>query len=206
MSYRKFSTPQLDSKTGFDKASKEYHTYRKHLNSVDNNRFLRFLPRDLKNKVIVDLWSGDWRIFEHFKNSGFSRYIAVDISEEMLKLFRSSQVEKICADCTEYLPLESDSVDLIMAFFLFEYVVDLTNLFEQAHRILKSWWTFVATYFYQRNAFVFWHGDDSFKIAREPHTYDQIVKAAEYAFFSVEEVPLIEQHKTLGNIYVFTKH
>ncbi len=206
MSYRKFTTPQLDSKTGFDKASKDYHTYRKHLNSIDNNRFLRFLPRDLANKVILDIWSGDGRIFEHFKNSNFARYIALDISEEMLKLFRSSQIEKICADCTEPLPLESDSVDLAMAFFLFEYITNLEWFFEEVHRVLKPGGTFVATYFYQRNAFVFWHGDDSFKVAREPHTYDQIRSAAEYGFFSVEEVPLIDQHKTMGNIYVFTKN
>jgi ubiquinone/menaquinone biosynthesis C-methylase UbiE len=205
MSYRKFTTPQLDSKTAFNKASKNYHTYRNHLNSVDKNRFLRFLPRSLKDKVIVDIGAGDGRIFEHFKNTDFKDYIAIDIAEDMLKLFRSSQVKKICNDCSEVISLDDQSVDLVMAFFFFEYITTLKEFFEEAYRILKPWGTFVATYFYQRNAFVWWHWDDSFKVAREPHTYDQIEKAAEYAFFSVEAVPVIEQHKTLWYIYVFSK-
>lgn len=205
MSYRKFTTPQLDSKTGFNKAAKDYHTYRDHLTSVDQNRFLRFLPRSLKDKVILDIGSGDGRVFEHFKNIDFARYIALDISEDMLKLFRTSQIEKICADASEYIPLEDESVDLAIAFFFFEYITTLQEFFEEVYRVLKPGGTFVATYFYQRNSFVFWHGDDSFKVAREPHTYDQIQKAAEYAFFDVEAVPLIDQYKTMGNIYVFSK-
>lgn len=205
MSYRKFTTPQLDSKTGFNKAAKDYHTYRSHLTSVDHNRFLRFLPRSINDKVILDIGSGDGRIFEHFKNINFKRYIALDIAEDMLKLFRSSQIEKICADCSEDIPLDDESVDLALAFFFFEYITTLQEFFEEVYRVLKPWGSFVATYFYQRNAFVRWHGDESFKVAREPHTYDQIQKAAEYAFFSVEAVPVIEQHKTLWYIYVFSK-
>ncbi len=205
MSYRKFTTPVLDSKTGFDKASKEYRTYRDHLTSVDTNRFLRFLPRKLTEITILDLWCGDGRIFDHFKNIDFGRYIALDNSEEMLKAFRSSQVEKICADCSLHIPLDDETVDLTMAFFLFEYITDLDNFFQEVYRVMRPWATFIASYFFQRNAFVFWHGDESFKIGREAHTYEEIAKAAEYAFFSVEAVPLIDQHKIMGNIYVFTK-
>jgi ubiquinone/menaquinone biosynthesis C-methylase UbiE len=155
VSYRKFTTPQLDSKTGFNKAAKDYHTYRNHLNSVDQNRFLRFLPRSLNDKVILDIGSGDGRIFEHFKNIEFGRYIALDISEDMLRLFRASQIEKICANCSEYIPLDDDSVDLALAFFLFEYITTLQDFFEEVYRVLKPGGTFVATYFYQRNSFVF---------------------------------------------------
>ena len=36
-------------------------------------------------------------------------------------------------------------------------------------------------------------------------TYDDIKKAAEYAFFSIEEAPIIDQGRTVGYIYVFTK-
>lgn len=205
VSYRKFTTPQLDSKIGFNKAAKDYNTYREHLNSIDNNRFLRFLPRDIKGKNILDIWAGDGRIFEHFKNSNFNSYTAIDIAEEMLHSFRSSQIKKICADCSEHIPLDNESIDLALSFFFFEYITTLQEFFEEVYRVLTPGGTFVATYFYQRNSFVWWHGDDSFKIAREPHTYDQIQKAAEYAFFSVECKPIIDQYKTLGNIYVFTK-
>lgn len=205
MSYNKYSIPQFDSKTGFDKASKLYRQYWSHLNSVDNNRFLRHLPRSLKGLSIADIGAGDGRVFDHFKNSEFQSYTALDISQLILDQFRSSQVEKICADCSEYIPLESESTDLALGFFFFEYINTLSEFFEEVQRILKPGWTFVATYFYQRNAFVRWHGDEAFKIQREPHTYDDIKKAAEYAFFSVEETPLTEQGKTLWNIYVFTK-
>lgn len=154
MSYNKYTIPQFDSKTGFDKAAKDYHTYRTHLNSVDHNRFLRFLPRSLNDKVILDIGAGDGRIFEHFKNIDFARYIALDISEDMLKLFRSSQIEKTCTDCSENIPLDDESVDLALAFFFFEYITTLESFFEEVYRVLKSGGTFVATYFYQRHAFV----------------------------------------------------
>lgn len=92
-----------------------------------------------------------------------------------------------------------------MAFFFFEYINSLYEFFEDLARVLKPGGTLVATYFYQRNAFVFGHGDESFKIAREPHTYDDLKKAAEYAFFTIEETPIIDHGKTVGYIYVFTK-
>ena len=123
----------------------------------------------------------------------------------MLDHFRSSQVEKICTDGSEIIPLEDESIDLALAFFFFEYINTLQDFFQEVSRVLKTWGSFVATYFYQRNTFVFWHGDDAFKIQKEPHTYDDIRKAAEYAFFTIEETPIIDQHKTLWYIYVFTK-
>ena len=205
MSYKKYTIPQLDSTAGFDKASEFYRQYRSHLDSVDNNRFLRYLPRSLKGLSILDIGAGDGRVFEHFKNSEFKQYIALDISQKMLDHFRSSQIEKICADGSEHLPLESESMDLALGFFFFEYINTLYEFFEELNRVLKPGGTFVASYFYQRNAFVRGHGDEAFKIAKEPHTYDDIKKAAEYAFFSIEEAPIVDQGRTVGYIYVFTK-
>lgn len=138
MSYKKYSIPQFDSTTGFNKASEFYRQYRSHLNSVDNNRFLRYLPRTLKGLSILDIGSGDGRIFEHFKNSEFKNYIALDISQKMLDHFRSSQIEKICADASEQLPLESESIDLALGFFFFEYINTLYNFFEELNRVLKT--------------------------------------------------------------------
>lgn len=205
VSYKKYTIPQLNSREWFDKASEFYRQYWTHLNSVDNNRFLRYLPRSLKGLSILDIGAGDGRVFEHFKNSEFQRYIALDISQKMLDHFRSSQIEKICTDCSEHIPLESESMDLALGFFFFEYINTLHDFFDEMQRILKPWGTFVATYFYQRNAFVRGHGDEAFKIAREGHTYDDIKKAAEYAFFHIEETPILDQGRTVGYIYVFTK-
>lgn len=155
MSYKKYSIPQLDSKTGFDKASAYYHTYRSHLNSVDKNQFLRYLPRSLHNLTILDIGAGDGRVFEHFRNSDYQEYIALDISDKMLAKFHSSQVTKICADASEHIPLADNSIDLALSFFFFEYVPDLYSFFEELYRVMKPGATLVATYFYQRNAFVF---------------------------------------------------
>lgn len=155
MSYRKYSVPQLTSKIGFDKASSFYKQYWDHLNSVDSNRFLRHLPRSLKEITILDIGAGDGRVFEHFKKSEFSRYIALDISQKMLDQFRSSQVEKICADSSEHIPLDDDSIDLALSFFFFEYINTLQDFFQEVYRVLKPGGSFVATYFYQRNTFVF---------------------------------------------------
>ena len=138
MSYRKYSVPQLTSKLGFDQASVFYKQYWDHLNSVDSNRFLRHLPRSLHNLSILDIGAGDGRIFEHFKKSEFSRYIALDISQKMLDHFRSSQVEKICADGSEIIPLEDESIDLALAFFFFEYINTLQDFFQEVSRVLKT--------------------------------------------------------------------
>lgn len=155
MSYRKHSVPQLTSAIGFDKASVFYKQYWDHLTSVDGDRFLRYLPRSLKGISILDIGAGDGRIFEHFKNSEFGRYIALDISQKMLDHFRASQVEKICTDASENMPLDDESIDLALAFFFFEYMNSLQEFFQEVYRVLKPGGTFVATYFYQRNSFVF---------------------------------------------------
>ncbi len=55
----------------------------------------------------------------------------------MLDRLRASNVKKICSDCSEEIPLESESVDLALAFFVFEYIETLSQFFEEVYRILK---------------------------------------------------------------------
>lgn len=205
MSYRKYSIPQLSAQEGFDKASVFYRQYRSHLDSIDHNRFTRYLPRSLQWLSIADLGAGDGRIFDHFKNIEFQNYYALDISQKMLDRFRNSKITKICTDCSESIPLDDESIDLALCFFFLEYITTLQDFFQEVYRILQPGGICVMTYFYQRHAFVWWHGDESFKIAREPHQYTDIETSAEYAFFSIEKSPIIESGKTTGYIYVFTK-
>ena len=55
MSYKKSHIPILEPEEGYDKAYKEYKKFHKFLSDFDKNYWQRFLPRDLKNKVVVDL-------------------------------------------------------------------------------------------------------------------------------------------------------
>lgn len=114
----------------------------------------------------------------------------MDISQEMLDRFQSSTIKKVCTDCEEGLPFEDSSLDLICMFFVLEYISDISSLFAEIARVLKPGAVCIASYFHQRNAFVFSHGDDSFKVERFPHTYDEVKAAAEYSFLQVDELPL----------------
>lgn len=206
MSYdRQSIVPVLDAKTGFDRAAKTYNQYRTHLNSVDSNRFVRFLPRDLRDLTILDLWAGDGRIFDQFKNTGYAEYIALDISQGMLDRFQSSTVTKVCADIDELIPLEDNSVDLICMFFVIEYISDIQHLFLEIARILKPGGTCVASYFHQRHAFTFGHAEDHFKIERFPYTYEEIQDAANYAFLTVDDMSISGEEKVVWYIYEFKK-
>ncbi len=206
MSYDKQSLiPVLEVKEGFDKSAHDYKQYRTLLNSVDNNRFLRFLPRELRWLNILDLWAGDGRIFEHIKNTEYNEYIALDISQKMLDRFQSHSITKICSDCEEDFPIESESIDLVLVFFVIEYIADIEHFFNEISRILRTWWKCIASYSYQRHAFVFWHGEESFKIERFSHRYDQIEAAAENAFLSIDSLPLPNGGKNVWYIYEFKK-
>ncbi len=206
MSYQKQNImPVLEVKEWFDKAAKEYRQYWSLLDSVDNNRFLRFLPRNLQHSTILDIGAGDGRVFEHFKNTWYHNYIAVDISQKMLDRFQSSAVIKCCADVEESIPLWDATIDLALAFFVIEYIADLHYFFMELSRVLKPWATCVASYFFQRHAFVFGHADDSFKIERFPHTYEDIQAAAEYSFLHVDAGAVTDQGKVIWYIYEFKK-
>ena len=207
MSYDKQSiVPVMDAKTWFDKVAKEYHQYRKLLSSVDSNRFLRFLPRSLRDLTILDLGAGDGRIFEHFKNTQYKEYIALDISQGMLDRFQSSSITKICADAEERIPLSDESVDVVCVFFVIEYIADLQQFFLEISRVLKSGWVCVASYFHQRNSFVFGHGENRLKVERFPHSYDVVEEAVEYSFLSIDKMPIISADKQVWYIYEFKKH
>ena len=156
MSYQKQNIlPVLSAEEGFDKAAKTYHQYRDHLTSVDHNQYKRFLPRDLTNKVILDLGAGDGRIYDHFKPIDYKAYLALDISQKMLDRFQSSAIEKIVADAEEDFPLDDNSVDLVCMFFFLEYIEDLQHLFLEIARVLVAGGVAVATYSHQKNGFVF---------------------------------------------------
>lgn len=206
MSYQKQNImPVLEVKEWFDKAAKEYRQYWSLLDSVDNNRFLRFLPRNLQHLTILDIGAGDGRVFEHFKNTWYHNYIAVDISQKMLDRFQSSAVIKYCADVEESIPVWDATTDLALAFFVIEYIADLYYFFAELSRVLKPWATCVASYFFQRHAFIFGHAEDSFKIERFPHTYEDIQAAAEYSFLQVDAGAVTDQGKIIWYIYEFKK-
>jgi ubiquinone/menaquinone biosynthesis C-methylase UbiE len=65
-SYDKKQTEILDPKKGYNIVYKQYKKHHKFLEDFDKNLWQRFLPRDLKNKTILDLGCGDGRISNFF--------------------------------------------------------------------------------------------------------------------------------------------
>lgn len=55
MAYDKKHIASLDVANGYNKLAHHYKEHHAHLDSFEKGVFLRFLPRDLSNKHIVDL-------------------------------------------------------------------------------------------------------------------------------------------------------
>ncbi|MBP7062468.1 hypothetical protein KBA84_06845 [Patescibacteria group bacterium] len=55
MAYDKKHIASLEVADGYNKLAKQYKEHHKHLDSFEKGVFLRFLPRDLSKKNVVDL-------------------------------------------------------------------------------------------------------------------------------------------------------
>jgi ubiquinone/menaquinone biosynthesis C-methylase UbiE len=137
MSYE-IKTAILDPKTGFNLAADQYKKSWWHWNSLDTGLFLRFLPRNLEHSDILDLGAGDGRIYTYFEKEKFSSFTACDIAENLLSNHpSSSRIKKVVCDLEEALPFEDRSFDLILSFFVLEYIENIEQLFMETERIMR---------------------------------------------------------------------
>ncbi|MDR2540253.1 MAG: class I SAM-dependent methyltransferase [Candidatus Peribacteria bacterium] len=85
---------------------------------------------------IIDLGAGDGRMFYQLRNIPHEKYIALDISKEMLS-HHPKGAKPLVANLEEKLPIKDDSFDIAISFFTTEHIENISNFFAEAYRILR---------------------------------------------------------------------
>lgn len=193
-------------KEGYNFIADEYGKHHNHLDSFDRWFFLRFLPRNLDNINIIDLWAWDWRIWKFFKDKPIKKYTACDISEKLLKRHPwTNKVEKVICDLEKKLPFEKEIYDVVLSFFVLEHVENLELLFQEVYKILKSWWQRIIWHFLQRREFLRKKDKEIFKIRLYNHRLQDIEKIAKNNNFIVDSFPITEKNTTIWYIISLRK-
>jgi len=195
-----------DPKSWYNTASEEYAKYHKRLNDFDQWIFQKFLPR-IKWVNIIDLWAGDWRIFNLLQKLDYKYYIACDIADQLLKRHPSAKnLKKVVCDLEQELPFESNYFDLATTFFVLEHIQDLDILFSETDRILKPGGRWLIGHFLQRHEFVRKVKKEEYKIEFYNHRLEELKKIAEENRFSINIVPVQERGSIIWNILILEKH
>ncbi len=95
--------------------------------------YIRSLP-DLTGKKVLDIPCGDGRASYEFKKKG-ATIIALDLFPNKIKLV---DISARYADLTEFLPVESESVDYIICQEGIEHIPNQLNVLEEFNRVLKK--------------------------------------------------------------------
>ncbi len=204
MWYNKKKIEIIDPKEWYNLIYKQYQKFHSKLDKWDNFTWKRFLPRDLKNKSIVDLGAWDCRMFKFFKDMGIKEYVACDISENMLKKCPSS-VKKIVCDLNYFnCNLPENYFDLAVAFFVLIYIENLDIFFENLYNILKNWGRVILFHHIERRPYIYKVNWKSFKIKNFTWSFDQIrINASKY-FFDMF-VKFVGSNENEGMIIVLDK-
>jgi ubiquinone/menaquinone biosynthesis C-methylase UbiE len=202
MSYDHKVIPTMDVKEWYDRIAGSYHEYHKRLDGFDHAEWRRYLPRNMDGITILDLGAGDGRTYSRFADSGYGRYIAADISEDLLTLHPLwPAIEQLVADISEDLPVEDDSIDLVTTFFTLEHVADIEHLASEVSRVLAPGGRWIFTYFPQRREYVHRDGVKRFKINTIYHRYEDIDAALESARLRIHTMDLMDDGHTIGRVY-----
>jgi ubiquinone/menaquinone biosynthesis C-methylase UbiE len=200
MWYNKSKIAVLDPQTGYNKAAKIYKTFHKGLASYDKGLFQRFLPRSVRDKVILDIWSGDARMHSYFADKGIAKYIWFDCAELLLKR-APSRVEKVSGDIEDVRPFEDASIDIALAFFVLIHIRDLNHFLEEAKRVLKPGGNLIMLHNFQRREYVYELPNETFKIQDYHWKPSEVQETAEEIWFTVEQILLEEKGADIGILY-----
>ena len=204
MSYKKNHIPILEPEEGYDKAYKEYKKFHKFLSDFDKNYWQRFLPRDLKNKVVVDLWCGDGRYADFFLSKWVKEFVCVDISENMLKQAKNS-LKKIKHDLNLPFPFPDNYADVVLSLFTLLHIDNLDNFFSEVYRILKDDGVFILFHHIERKNHTYGFWNQKFKIRTNKWHYEEIEKKLEYHFFKYKVFDVIENWILIWKYFICKK-
>ena len=167
----------------------EYRKYRPHLNSFYSLDFNRLVPRERHDFSVLDLWAGDWRMYDQIKKINPNEYIACDCAKELLSQ-HPWRIKKVVCDLEKNRPFEDERFDLLTAFFLLEHIENIEHFFDEAFRILKQNGQLFIGHFLQRRLFTRSFNGKKFKIKQFPHTIEQLEKQAKECWFETGILPL----------------
>jgi uncharacterized protein (TIRG00374 family) len=99
----------------------------------------KFLPEDNKKPTIIDLGTGVGLLLKAIKESiPNSNVIGIDPSESMINLAKENVKAKIIFGSAEKIPINSESVDLVVTRFTLTYWKNPKKSFKEINRILKK--------------------------------------------------------------------
>jgi len=191
-------------KKWYNTLSEEYKKFHKHLDNFDKGAFLKFLPRETKDKTILELWAGDGRIFSHLIKKP-KTYIACDIAERLLNKHPGwKNIKKVICDLEDELPFKTESIDIVLSFFVIEHIENIEQLFSEISRILKPGGTAIIGHFLQRRAAIFKDWKKKYKIDRFNYTHTFLCKQAECYFWKVANKAIYEKNVLIWHIIIFS--
>lgn len=200
MWYNKSKIAILDAETGYNKAAKIYKQFHAWLASYDKWLYQRFLPRSVSGKTILDIGSGDARLYSYFADKGIEKYIWFDCANLLLKR-APARVEKVVWDIEAPRPFEDNSIDICLAFFVIVHIRDLEHFLQEAKRVLKPDGNLIILHNFQRREYVYKLTDDTFKIQDYHWKPEDIEETASDIWFTVEKILLQEKSADIGMLY-----
>ncbi len=191
-------------KEGYNLYADYYQNDYRKLESFDKGEFLKLLPE--KAEVVVDLGIGDGRIAEHLRKIS-DKFIGIDISSKMLEncLKYHGNIDLIVADLDFSIPLKSESVDFISAYFLFVHLKDAKGFIEEAYRVLKQNGVFLFNLIHQKKPPVLKAKKKKFKIKSYYHIPSHIEEYLDYYWFKWEREDIFEDKFWVSKIYKAVK-
>ena len=193
----------LSPKEWYNAVASQYKQSHEHLNSFYHVEFLRFLPR-WKSFKIVDLWAGDWRMFQTINSIPHTEITACDISENMLARYPKFAKKQI-VNLEELFPFDNDSFDLAFCFFTLEHIQNIENFFNETYRILSNNGQIFVWHFFQRREFERSANQKKFKIQQYKRPTQEIQQSAENSWFSVEIVPMNDRWVHTWDLIIWKK-
>jgi ubiquinone/menaquinone biosynthesis C-methylase UbiE len=133
---------KFDEKTAihFEKYMKKYPQLYQYLAFLVKNN----ISSNLRKPVILDLGVGPGLLSKEINNVlPEAHIIGVDPSEEMLKLSKKYAFVETKIGCAENIPIENNSVDVVISRFNLTYWKDSKKGFSEINRVLKPGGKFI---------------------------------------------------------------
>jgi len=132
-------------KARYFKLFRSHFPFENILNQENSNLVALINTVETEEKIILDLGVGTGNVLQFF-NSG-KRVLGIDVTYSMLLEAREKfpKVKFVQADVL-YIPLKSNSIDIITSVGLIEYVKETILFFEESCRILKKGGYLILTF------------------------------------------------------------
>ena len=140
--FRRIYDFKIDEKTAirFEKYMKRYPQLYQYLADIVKKN----ITDNIKNPVILDLGIGPGLLSKEINSIlPEAHIIGVDPSEEMLKLSKKNAYVEIKVGVAENIPMENNSVDVVVSRFNLSYWKDPKKGFSEINRVLKPGGKFI---------------------------------------------------------------